>query len=118
MAVQDEKKVFNTPVIDVDINDEKLALAKEVCADYVINGSKEDPDKKIMELSGIGAHISVVTAVSNVAFNQAIDSARPAGRVVAVGLPSETMDVSIVATVLQGIELIGSLVGTREDLKE
>ncbi|ACZ01041.1 alcohol dehydrogenase AdhP [Streptobacillus moniliformis] len=118
LAVQYAKKVFNTRVIAVDINDDKLALAKEVGADYVINGLKEDPVKKIMELSGIGAHISVVTAVSKVAFNQAIDSARPAGRVVAVGLPSETMDVSIVATVLKGIEIIGSLVGTREDLKE
>ena len=118
LAVQYAKKVFNTNVVAVDINDDKLALAKEVGADYVINGKKEDPVKKILELSNGGAHISVVTAVSKVAFNQAIDSARAAGKVVAVGLPSETMDVSIVKTVLDGIEIIGSLVGTREDLKE
>ncbi len=118
LAVQYAKKVFNTNVVAVDINDDKLALAKEVGVDYVINGKKEDPVKKILELSNGGAHISVVTAVSKVAFNQAIDSARAAGKVVAVGLPSETMDVSIVKTVLDGIEIIGSLVGTREDLKE
>ena len=118
LAVQYAKKVFNTNVVAVDINDDKLALAKEVGADYIINGKKEDPVKKILELSNGGAHISVVTAVSKVAFNQAIDSARAAGKVVAVGLPSETMDVSIVKTVLDGIEIIGSLVGTREDLKE
>ena len=118
LAVQYAKKVFNTHVIAVDINDEKLELAKGVGADYVINGKKEDPVAKIKELSNGGAHISVVTAVSKVAFNQAIDSARAAGKVVAVGLPSETMDVSIVKTVLDGIEIIGSLVGTREDLKE
>ena len=118
LGVQYAKKVFGAHVIAVDINDDKLALAKEVGADYVINGKKEDPVKKILELSNGGAHISVVTAVSKVAFNQAIDSARAAGKVVAVGLPSETMDVSIVKTVLDGIEIIGSLVGTREDLKE
>ena len=71
-----------------------------------------------MALTGLGAHISVVTAVSKVAFDQAIEAARPAGRVVAVGLPSETMDVPIVKTVLKGIEIVGSLVGTREDLRE
>lgn len=118
LAVQYAKKVFNTHVIAVDINDDKLALAKEVGADYVINGKKEDPVAKIKELSGIGAHIAVVTAVSKVAFNQAVDSVRAAGKVVAVGLPSETMDLPIVKTVLDGIEVIGSLVGTREDLRE
>ena len=118
LAVQYAKKVFNTHVIAVDINDDKLALAKEVGADYIINGKKEDPVAKIKELSGIGAHIAVVTAVSKVAFNQAIDSVRAAGKVVAVGLPSETMDLPIVKTVLDGIEVIGSLVGTREDLRE
>ena len=37
---------------------------------------------------------------------------------VAVGLPSEMMDLSIVKTVLDGIQVIGSLVGTRKDLEE
>ena len=118
LAVQYAKKVFNARVIAVDINDDKLALAKEVGADYVINGKKEDPVTKIKELSGTGAHMAVVTAVSKIAFNQAIDSVRAAGKVVAVGLPSETMDLPIVKTVLDGIQVIGSLVGTREDLRE
>ena len=57
-------------------------------------------------------------AVPKVAFNQAVDSVRAGGRVVAVGLPSEMMDLSIVKTVLDGIQVIGSLVGTRKDLEE
>ena len=65
-----------------------------------------------------GAHSAVVTAVSKVAFNQAVDSVRAGGRVVAVGLPSEMMELSIVKTVLDGIQVIGSLVGTRKDLEE
>lgn len=117
LGVQYAKKVFNAHVIAVDINDDKLALAKEVGADIVINSKNEDPVKVIQEKVG-GAHVAVVTAVSKVAFNQAIDSVRAAGKVVAVGLPSETMDVSIVKTVLDGIEIIGSLVGTRKDLEE
>lgn len=35
-----------------------------------------------------------------------------------MGLPSETMDLAIVKTVLEGIQVIGSLVGTRKDLEE
>ena len=62
---------------------------------------------------------AVVTAVSKVAFNQKLLILfRPGGRVVAVGLPSEMMDLSIVKTVLDGIQVIGSLVGTRKDLEE
>ena len=117
LGVQYAKKVFGAHVIAVDINDDKLALAKECGADIILNGKNVDPAKYIQEHVG-GAHSAVVTAVSKVAFNQAINSVRPAGKVVAVGLPSETMDVSIVKTVLDGIEIIGSLVGTRKDLEE
>lgn len=118
LAVQYAKKVFNAHVVAVDINNDKLALAKEVGADIVINGHEvEDVAALIQEKTG-GAHSAVVTAVSKVAFNQAVDSVRAGGRVVAVGLPSEMMDLSIVKTVLDGIQVIGSLVGTRKDLEE
>ena len=117
-AVQYAKKVFNAHVVAVDINNDKLALAKEVGADIVINGHEvEDVAALIQEKTG-GAHSAIVTAVSKVAFNQAVDSVRAGGRVVAVGLPSEMMDLSIVKTVLDGIQVIGSLVGTRKDLEE
>ena len=103
LAVQYAKKVFNAHVVAVDINNDKLALAKEVGADIVINGHEvEDVAALIQEKTG-GAHSAVVTAVSKVAFNQAVDSIRAGGRVVAVGLPSEMMDLSIVKTVLDGI---------------
>ena len=118
LAVQYAKKVFNAHVVAVDINNDKLALAKEVGADIVINGHEvEDIAALIQEKTG-GAHSAVVTAVSKVAFNQAVASVRAGGRVVAVGLPSEMMDLSIVKTVLDGIQVIGSLVGTRKDLEE
>lgn len=119
LAVQYAKKVFNAHVIAVDINNNKLELAKEVGADVTINGLEvEDVPGYIKEITGGGVHSTVVTAVSKVAFNQAIDSVRAGGYVVAVGLPSEYMDLSIVKTVLDGIKVVGSLVGTRKDLEE
>ena len=118
LAIQYAKNVFNLKVIAVDIIDEQLTLAKEVGADIVINSREiENPDEYIQKEVG-GAHAAVVTAVSKVAFNQAVNSVRPTGKVVNVGLPPEKMDLDIIKSVLDGIEVIGSLVGTRKDLEE
>ncbi|HFZ4867709.1 TPA: alcohol dehydrogenase AdhP [Streptococcus pyogenes] len=93
LAVQYAKKVFNAHVVAVDINNDKLELAKEVGADILVNGKEiEDVPGYIQEKTG--------------------------GTVVAVGLPSEYMELSIVKTVLDGIKVVGSLVGTRKDLEE
>ncbi|SUU55449.1 alcohol dehydrogenase [Actinobacillus pleuropneumoniae] len=117
LAVQYAKKVFGARVIAIDINDDKLAFAKEVGADLTINPLKEDSVQVIQEKVG-GAHAAVVTAVSKVAFNAAVNCVRAGGRVVAIGLPPETMALSIPRIVLDGIEIVGSLVGTRQDLAE
>lgn len=118
LAVQYAKKVFNAHVVAVDINQDKLDLAKEVGADLIVNGHDiEDVPAYIQEKTG-GCHGVVVSAVSKVAFNQAVDSVRAGGTVVAVGLPSEYMELSIVKAVLDGIRVVGSLVGTRKDLEE
>ncbi len=117
LGVQYAKKVFGAHVIAVDINDDKLALAKESGADLVVNPAKEDAALCIQEKTG-GAHAAVVTAVSKAAFNSAVDCVRAGGRVIAIGLPPESMDLSIPRLVLDGIEVVGSLVGTRQDLAE
>ena len=117
LALQYAKNVFNAKVIAVDINDAQLAFASEMGADMVINSRHEDAAKVIQERVG-GAHAAVVTAVAKSAFNSAVDAMRAGGRIVAVGLPPESMSLNIPRLVLDGIEVVGSLVGTREDLSE
>jgi len=117
LALQYAKNVFNARVIAVDINDEQLQFAREMGADLVINSRNEDAAKVIQEKVG-GAHAAVVTAVAKVAFNSAVDALRAGGRLVAVGLPPEAMSLDIPRLVLDGIEVVGSLVGTRQDLVE
>ncbi len=56
--------------------------------------------------------------MAKAAFNSAVDAVRAGGRVVAVGLPPEAMSLDIPRLVLDGIEVVGSLVGTRQDLVE
>ena len=117
LALQYAKNVFNARVIAVDINDDQLQFAKEMGADLVINSRTEDAAKVIQEKVG-GAHAAVVTAVAKVAFNSAVGALRAGGRLVAVGLPPEAMSLDIPRLVLDGIEVVGSLVGTRQDLVE
>jgi propanol-preferring alcohol dehydrogenase len=117
LALQYAKNVFNARVIAIDVNDEQLAFAREMGADLVLNPRSEEVAKIVQEKTG-GAHAAVVTAVSKSAFNSAVDALRAGGRLVAVGLPSEAMNLNIPRLVLDGIEVVGSLVGTRQDLLE
>jgi len=117
LALQYAKHVFNARVIAIDVNDEQLAFAREMGADLILNPRSEEVAKIVQEKTG-GAHAAVVTAVSKSAFNSAVDALRAGGRLVAVGLPSEAMDLNIPRLVLDGIEVVGSLVGTRQDLLE
>ena len=117
LALQYAKKVFNAKVIAVDINDSQLEFAKQYGADITLNPKNEKISEYIQEHLD-GAHAAVVTAVAKSAFNDAVNAVRAGGTVVAVGLPTESMDLSIPRLVLDGIRVVGSLVGTRQDLKE
>ncbi|HEB0114471.1 TPA: alcohol dehydrogenase AdhP, partial [Serratia marcescens] len=117
LALQYAKNVFNAKVIAIDVNDGQLEFAKQIGADLAINSKTQNAEEIIQQQTG-GAHAAVVTAVAKAAFNSAVNAVRAGGKVVAVGLPPESMDLSIPRLVLDGIQVVGSLVGTREDLKE
>lgn len=104
-------------VIAVDTGAEKMALAKELGALHCIDFKQDKPSEKIKELVG-GVHGVVCTAVSKVAFNESYQSLRRGGTFVLVGLPPEDMPIPIFDTVLNGVKIVGSIVGTRKDLKE
>ncbi|MCH2994034.1 zinc-dependent alcohol dehydrogenase, partial [Listeria monocytogenes] len=59
-----------------------------------------------------------VTAVSPIAFKQAMGMVRRGGTVSLNGLPPGEFPMSIFDTVLNGITVRGSIVGTRLDLQE
>jgi propanol-preferring alcohol dehydrogenase len=116
LAVQ-YAKVFGASVVAVDIVDEKLELARELGADYTVNALEEHPVEAIKKLGGADAAISV--AVAPKAFEQAYGSLRRGGRLVFVALPADNhVELPIFETVLNGITIIGSIVGTRSDLAE
>jgi threonine dehydrogenase-like Zn-dependent dehydrogenase len=74
----------------IDVEEEKLSLAKEAGAAAVIHARKEDPVKRIQELTeGRGADVVIEAVGFNKTLNQAILSVRKAGRVVLMGAPWE-----------------------------
>ena len=106
-------------VIAVDVSDEKLRLARDLGADHTVNAATEDPVAAIEALGG--ADVAIVLAVIPSVFEQAFASLRRGGRLVCVGLPPEEdgpMKLPLFPTVLKGISVIGSIVGTRQDLAE
>jgi alcohol dehydrogenase, propanol-preferring len=94
-----------------------VALANEMGAEQVYDGPADKHGEWIQEKVG-GVQGSVVTVPIVTAFEQAFKSVKRGGRVVAVALPNAKMSVPIVDFVLGGIELVGSIVGTRKDLQE
>jgi len=110
-------KIFGASVVAVDVTDEKLELARELGAEHTVNALTEDPVAAIKALGG--ADVAISLAANPKAFEQAYGSLRRGGRLVFVALPAEnSVQLPIFETVLNGITVIGSIVGTRQDLAE
>jgi propanol-preferring alcohol dehydrogenase len=110
-------RIAGATVAAVDVVDTKLDVAKHLGADYTFNASTEDPVAGLQALGG--ADVAIVLAATPRAYEQAFACLRPNGTLVAVGLPKDNiMRLPIFETVLRGIKVVGSLVGTRVDLAE
>jgi propanol-preferring alcohol dehydrogenase len=110
-------KIFGGTVAAIDVTDEKLALAKELGADFVIDARTEDP-AAVLQAHG-GADVAVGLAVNSKSFAAAYGGLRRGGRLVLVALPAAgTLSIPVFDTVLNGTSVLGSIVGTRADLMD
>jgi propanol-preferring alcohol dehydrogenase len=109
--------IAGATVVGVDVRQEKLDLAKRLGATFTVDASAEDPAAAIQALGG--ADVAIALTVNPAAIRQAHASLRAGGRLVLVSLPKAgELTVPIFETVLKGISIIGSIVGTRQDLRE
>ncbi|UIX34143.1 zinc-dependent alcohol dehydrogenase [Streptomyces sp. GQFP] len=116
LAVQ-YAKIAGATVAAIDVSDEKLRLAAELGADIVIDARKEDVGAVLQQHGG--AHAAIALAVNEAAFASVNSGLRRGGKLVMVALPAHgTIQVPIFDTVLRGTSVIGSIVGTRQDLAE
>ncbi len=110
-------KVTGATVVAVDPLPERLDTATELGADYTVNPKEQDPVAFIKQLGG--ANVVISTAVSPKAFEQGYNALCRGGKIVFVALPADNfIQLPIFETVLNGITVVGSIVGTRNDLHE
>lgn len=117
LAVQ-YAKAMGLHVCAVDIDDGKLAHAKRLGADVLVNAAQGDPVAEVIEATGGGAHGVLITAPSLPAFHQGVGMTRKWGTCVLVGIPPGEFPTPLFDVVAKCITIRGSFVGNRRDLAE
>ena len=82
-------------VIAVDLDDQKLALARKLGAQHTVNAKRDDPVELARSLTnGRGADVVLEAAGSPITFRQSAEAVRPGGQVIWLGKVDVANDVS------------------------
>lgn len=81
-------RALGARVVAVDIQDDKLAAAKALGAEAVVNAAREDAPAAIREITGGGAHVSVEALGIEATTAASLRSLRKLGRHVQIGMPA------------------------------
>ena len=111
-------KIMGLQVCAVDIDDGKLALAKQMGADLAVNADNPGVVEAVRAGTHGGAHGVLITAPTLSAFRQGVAMTRKRGTCVLVGLPPGEFPVPLFDVVANCITIRGSFVGNREDMAE
>lgn len=119
MGIQLAKAISGARIISMDVNDDKLKVAKQSGADITINSKNEDPIKAVMELTGnlgVDAVIDFVNASNTVETDMKL--LRRRARIVLVGLFGGALQLNLVTMPTRAYKLIGSYTGSMTDMIE
>ncbi|MFZ5943129.1 MAG: zinc-dependent alcohol dehydrogenase [Bacillota bacterium] len=109
IIAQVAKKKGASQVVVVDVLDGKLALAKKLGADVVINGAKEDPIEVVKDMTGgKGADVVVEAAGSEQSINQATEIVKHNGKYVWYSWVTTPVNLNISRWHDDGIEFINT----------
>ncbi len=108
-------KAMGAEVIGFDVSPDKLALATELGAARALDATDADALKGVAKAGGV--HVAVVTSAAKAAFDAAMVVLRPTGTLAVVGLPAQPLTFAALQLVGREIRVIGSAVGTRDDLR-
>lgn len=96
-------------VIAVDLDDEKLELARKVGATYVINSKTENVHKRMLQLTdGLGADVVIEAVGSPVTYVMAVDEVGFTGRVVCIGYAKSPVEFQTKLFVQKELDIRGS----------
>lgn len=102
-------------VIAVDVSEDKLALALSLGASKALLANDPEAGKVFRKMDGV--HAAVVTSAAKAAFDAALKCLRPTGTLAVVGLPADALSFPALALVGREIRVVGSAVGTRDDIR-
>jgi Zn-dependent alcohol dehydrogenase len=120
-VVQGAKLRGATPIIAVDLEGSKEAIAREFGATHFINSSKEDPVPKVQELTNGGADFVFEAAGEIGSIAQVYWAMGIGGKQIQIGIHSmhDTVPLSLSFTPPHNRDIIGTLYGgvhTHQDL--
>lgn len=139
IGVQIASRMKSLRVIAVDSGEEKRKLSYESGAELFIDYKTEDVITRVRDLTGEGAHATIVVPGTQEALKMAPNLVRNMGYVVNVGLPRNDLEIPLSATVCTargktsngvphsknsltmmntGLTFIGSSVGTEDQMIE
>jgi threonine dehydrogenase-like Zn-dependent dehydrogenase len=95
-----------SPIIAIDIDDERLATAATLGATHLVNARHEDPLQYIRELTGgAGVHVFMEASGAPHGPSLALDTTRRGGQVLLVGLQAEPRSLDLHKVVLREVNI-------------
>lgn len=119
MGIQIAKAITRSKIICVDLDEEKLATAKNMGADITVNSKNENVAQNIIEIcGGLGAEsvIDFVNAPPTVGLT--LDIIRKRGNIVLVGLFGGSLSIPLVTIPLKSLTIQGAYTGNYKDMVE
>jgi alcohol dehydrogenase len=113
-AVMTAKLYTPAQIVVIDLDDGRLAKAKEFGADVTINNGREDAVKRVLELTGgLGADVAVEAVGIPATFELAAELIRPGGKLANVGVHGKPVTLHLEKLWIKDVTITTGLVDTR-----
>ena len=114
LVVQTLRAAGYGKIIAIDVDESRLALAKEMGADITLISDEKAPEAVKKLTGGQGSDIVIEVVGANASFNTAVNCVRKGGAVTLVGNISSKVDLPLQAVVTRQIRLQGSCASSGE----
>lgn len=105
-------------VVAADIDDEKLALARQMGASYTINTKTENVHQRLLEMtSGFGPDVVIEAVGSPATYQMAVDEVSYTGRVVCIGYAKSEVSFQTKYFVQKELDIRGSRNAMPQDFR-
>ena len=109
LTMQTARLAGATKVIAIDLDDKKLAIAKQLGVDYTVNSKSENAEEKVKEYTnGRGADVVIEAVGIGVTYNLAMSIVKKKGTVIALGFAQAEINFKLKPFVYNEIDFLGT----------